>query len=99
MTDSNKNSFNSGLKQKRQTNFQRNKRNHHELVQDVDSSESDEVDENDDDELVQSAEEQPNHLDLDRLDDIANLRIPFWDTYDSINQLYLEMGMYLEMNE
>lgn len=90
MTDNNKNSINSGLKQKRQTNFQRNKRNHHELVQDVDSSESDEVDENDDDELVESAEEQPNHL--DRLDDIANLRIPFWDTYDSINQLYLEMG-------
>lgn len=92
MTDSGKNSIaNGGLKQKRQTNFQRNKRSHHELVQDVDSSESDEVDENDEDELVESAEEQqPNHL--DRLDDVANLRIPFWDTYDSINQLYLEMG-------
>ncbi|KAG4072555.1 hypothetical protein HA402_004644 [Bradysia odoriphaga] len=95
MTDNNKNSIDSGLKQKRQTNFRRNKRNHHELVQDVDSSESDEVDENDDDELVESAEEQPNHL--DRLDDIANLRIPFWDTYDSINQLYLEMGNNIEI--
>ncbi|KAJ6649750.1 Neuroligin-4, Y-linked [Pseudolycoriella hygida] len=39
--------------------------------------------------------ERPNHP--DRLDDIANLRIPFWDTYDSINQLYLEMGNNIEI--
>lgn len=28
----------------------------------------------------------------DRLDDITSLHVPFWDTYDTVNQLYLELG-------
>lgn len=62
--------------------------------EEVDKSESDELDEadeNDEDETIDSAEEQLNR---DRLDEMTNLRIPFWDTYDSINQLYLEMGEF-----
>lgn len=92
-------------KQKRQSNLssssnsRRPKRTpqHHNggisnVDEEVDKSESDELDEadeNDEDETIDSAEEQLNR---DRLDEMTNLRIPFWDTYDSINQLYLEMG-------
>lgn len=94
-------------KQKRQSNLssssnsRRPKRTpqHHNgggsnVDEEVDKSESDELDEadeNDEDETIDSAEEQLNR---DRLDEMTNLRIPFWDTYDSINQLYLEMGEF-----
>lgn len=94
-------------KQKRQSNLssssnsRRPKRTpqHHNggssnIDEEVDKSESDELDEadeNDEDETIDSAEEQLNR---DRLDEMTNLRIPFWDTYDSINQLYLEMGEF-----
>lgn len=79
-------------KQKRQSNFKRAKRNHEVPPEEVDKSESDEVDETDEeDETIDSAEDTKHR---DRLDELTNLRIPFWDTYDSINQLYLEMGEF-----
>lgn len=31
----------------------------------------------------------------DRLHDMTKLHIPFWDTFDAINQFYLDMGEYL----
>jgi hypothetical protein len=31
-------------------------------------------------------------INRDRIMDGAKLHMPFWDTYDSINQLYLELG-------
>lgn len=30
----------------------------------------------------------------DRLDGINVAHVPFWDTYDAINQLYIELGLY-----
>ena len=30
----------------------------------------------------------------DHFSDLQNLHMPFWDSYDSINQLYLEIGRY-----
>lgn len=37
-------------------------------------------------------DEEHDRRQPDRLDDVSKLHIPFWDTYDSINQIYLEMG-------
>ncbi|GAB0098543.1 uncharacterized protein DMENIID0001_142860 [Sergentomyia squamirostris] len=33
----------------------------------------------------------------DRLDEIGTVEAPFWDTYDAINQLYLELGSNVEV--
>lgn len=30
----------------------------------------------------------------DRLDEVPSIEAPFWDTYDAINQLYLELGKF-----
>ncbi|XP_063698385.1 uncharacterized protein LOC134829289 isoform X2 [Culicoides brevitarsis] len=63
-----------------------------------------EIEEEADEELEpedEDYEEEEDHDDeerskTDRLDDISKLHIPFWDTYDSINQIYLEMGARAE---
>lgn len=75
-------------KEKRQTNFKRHKRNY--VHEETDNSESEEIEENDT-KLDESNEKRNNR---DRLDDTTKLHVPFWDTYDSINQLYLEMGEF-----
>lgn len=59
------------------------------------SGESDELDDADEiDEDGTTVDSTEEALNRDRLDEMTNLRIPFWDTYDSINQLYLEMGEF-----
>lgn len=77
------------------SNRWRTKRNH-------DSYETDESNEEDNDEENEDAdengngngrryEETHNH---DRFEDTLNQHNPFWDTYDSVNQLYLEVGKH-----
>lgn len=64
-------------------------------------SETDEFDENDE-ELSSNNHNNNNNEsneaterdNRDRLDDNTDFRLPFWDTYDSINQLYLQIGKY-----
>lgn len=55
------------------------------------SNNSDDDDDGDDSNKAseEQYDEKHNH---DRLDDTANQHIPFWDPYDSVNQLYLEVG-------
>lgn len=81
----------------------RNKRNHDSYETDDDEDRDDvneDVDDDDDGDGGGGGDEngaetndrydgQNNH---DRLDDTSNQHIPFWDTYDSVNQLYLEVG-------
>lgn len=66
-------------------------------------SDEDDVDEDDgdgegeydaDDEEVDDEDElaTTNDGDSDRLHDMSKLHIPFWDKYDAVNQLYLDMG-------
>lgn len=82
-------------KQKRQMNLvtihRRNKRNHDSYETDEDDEE--EFDENDETNENYDGVEKDNH---DRLDDTTNnQQIPFWDAYDSVNQLYLQVGKLL----
>lgn len=79
----------------------RNKRNHESYETDEERDDGNDGDDNDDDdddgdddeenrnETNERYGEAHNH---DRLDDTSNQHIPFWDTYDSVNQLYLEVG-------
>lgn len=72
----------------------RNKRNHDSYETEDEENDRDDVrNEDDDDENDNESDERfddkNNH---DRLDDTTNQHIPFWDTYDSVNQLYLEIG-------
>lgn len=76
----------------------RNKRNHDSYETDDDDEDRDEGNDDDDDDDDSEngtetngryGETTNNH---DRLDDTSNQHIPFWDTYDSVNQLYLEVG-------
>lgn len=91
-------------KQKRQlvwiATHRRNKRsrklNYYET--DDDSDESEELDSHYDD---KESDEQTNHSNShnsrDRLDDIGDTHYPYWDTYDALNQYYLEVGTKIEI--
>lgn len=87
------NDNNSSHKQKRQTSFRRNKRNREAEHTDSGHSEeeTDEFDETEE-ERGDSAEETTERGHKDRLDDTGTIHVPFWDTYDAINQLYLQVG-------
>lgn len=60
-----------------------------------DNNDDDDTDDGDDDSDAHKEtdekhyDEKDNH---DRLDDTTNQHIPFWDPYDSVNQLYLQVG-------
>lgn len=87
------NDNNNSHKQKRQTDFRRSKRNREAEHNDSGHSEeeTDEFDETEE-ERGDSAEETTERGHKDRLDDTGTLHMPFWDTYDAINQLYLQVG-------
>lgn len=84
-------------KQKRQMNFalsrRRNKRNHISNEYDTEDDDENNERERDSNESNESDEttEKNNH---DRLDDASNQHYPFWDSYDAVNQLYLEIGKF-----
>lgn len=40
------------------------------------------------------SDEQSYNQNRDRLDDISDTHYPFWDTYDALNQYYLEIGRF-----
>lgn len=65
------------------------------IEQDGDN-EAEEFDENDDELINNNSHNESNEAkeknSRDRLDDSTDFRIPFWDTYDSINQYYLQIG-------
>lgn len=66
------------------------------------NSASDELDDGDEEEGEYEADDEEededelatNDADSDRLHDMTKLHIPFWDKYDAVNQLYLDMGKY-----
>lgn len=72
----------------------RNKRNHDSYETDDDDEHDDVNEEDDDDDGVDTNERYDGKHNHDRLDDTSNQHIPFWDTYDSVNQLYLEIGKF-----
>lgn len=90
------NDNNSNYKQKRQTNPRRSKRNHgiEHANSEHSDEETDEFDETEED-RGDSVEETTEHGHRDRLDDTGTMHMPFWDTYDAINQLYLQVGELL----
>lgn len=94
LTDTNDDHHNQ--KQKRQTNFlRRNKRTNHEVDRNDESGQSDEdLDEFDDNDDTHDSDESKIKDNRDRLDDTTDIHLPFWDTYDSINQLYLQIGTF-----
>lgn len=58
-----------------------------------DGEEEDEIGEYEaDDEEDDEDELATNDGDSDRLHDMSKLHIPYWDKYDAVNQLYLDMG-------
>lgn len=73
------------IKQKRRITNNRNIRNSN-------NRESVEDDTDDLDERNTKKSENEENNKKDRLDDITSLHVPFWDTYDTVNQLYLELG-------
>lgn len=66
------------------------------IVEQDGDNETEEFDENDDELTNNNSHNESNEAkeknSRDRLDDNTDFRIPFWDTYDSINQLYLQIG-------
>lgn len=90
--DNNNNNSNNNHKQKRQANAaRRNKRNREHGDSERSDEEPDEFDETEED-RGDSTEETTERGHKDRLDDTGTLHMPFWDTYDAINQLYLQVG-------
>lgn len=89
-----KSTIETSVKQKRQMRRsimrKRKKRNRNFSYYDNDSEDSDESEE---DEEITGHNNNYNH-NRDRLDDINDQPFPFWDTYDTLNQYYLEIGLY-----
>lgn len=68
--------------------------------EEMEGDENDELGEGEENEEEENEEYvEPNHDRLDEENEETNekpikLTFPFWDTYDSINQLYLELSKY-----
>lgn len=90
-----KSTIETSVKQKRQMGRsimrKRKKRNRNFSYYDNDSEDSDESEE---DEEITGHNNNYNH-NRDRLDDTNDQPYPFWDTYDTLNQYYLEIGLYI----
>lgn len=86
------------VKQKRQlywlTSNRRIRRNHKSsyIDSDEESAESEEANSEYDETESDEQTNQSDNLNRDRLDDISDTHYPFWDTYDALNQYYLEIG-------
>lgn len=86
-----KSNFKANTKKKRQMPWisakRRKKRNHSNSYYDTD-------DDSDESEHIEDSNEYDTHFshNRDRLEDINDQPFPFWDTYDTLNQYYLEIG-------
>lgn len=87
------NNMNRYGRNKKNNNFRRKKRNRDHNDNGHIADDSDERDETEIVDRMESAERATQHGNHnDRLDDTGTLHMPFWDTYDAINQLYLQVG-------
>lgn len=86
------------IKQKRQLNwfgsFHRVPRSHKTMYIDSDEESIESEEANSEYEEAESDEQSNQALNhnRDRLDEISDTHYPFWDTYDALNQYYLEIG-------
>lgn len=93
-----KSTIETNVKQKRQMGWsamrKRKKRNRSFNYYD-NNEDSDESDENEHDEESNEYNVHYNH-NRDRLEETNDQTYPFWDTYDTLNQYYLEIGVYFQ---